>query len=368
MLFTLLNYISKYYNYYNNNYYFENYSKILDFIPKIREKINEQNINIDNDLIIAVNNFCNNKNIKLKILVSLSGGVDSMVLTTILKFLNYNVICLHINYNNRNETIDEQEFLEKWCNNNNITLYTKSINNIKRNNTKRSDYEYESKKIRFDFYKSIMLKENCDSIMLAHHKDDIVENIFANVCRGRYILDLAVIKEESIINDVKILRPLINFYKTNIYEFANSYQVPYFKDTTPNWSIRGKYRNNIYPILEDTFSGNIKHNLLGLSNQSYEWNELISKEIVDPFINSIIYCDNKCTLNIENYINYPMCFWNIIFMKIFYKYGINCPSRKAINVFINSIKQKKKLYISLSNHCICKYNNNNIIIEFKICK
>lgn len=343
------------------------FKKVLDLVPQKEIKICNQNYDPSNMLILIVKNFCErNINPKNKIIVSLSGGVDSMVLISILKFLDYQVVGCHINYNNREETSDEQNFLEYWCNYNSIKLYIKNIINIKRKNSKRSDYEYESKKIRFDFYKEVMQKEDSYYILLAHHKDDIIENIFANVCRGRYILDLAVIKEQSIINDVSIMRPLIESYKNSIYEFASSYEVPYFKDTTPDWSVRGKFRNKIYPLLEDTFSYNVKSNLLGLSKQSYEWNELVMGQIIQPFLESIIYEDTKCVLNVEKYNTHPLCFWNIVFMKIFYRYNKNCPSRKSIQVFMNSIKSKNVSTITLSNNCVCKNINNSIIIEFNV--
>ena len=346
--------------------YVDNYSKVLQFVPKITDLIKNQQIDTNNELVIVVKKFCekNIKNEKNSVIVSLSGGVDSMVLTTILVMLGYNVIGLHINYNNRQETKLEQQFLENWCYHNNIKFYTKVITNIKRSNTKRSDYEYESKKIRFDFYKEIMCKEGINKILLAHHKDDIIENIFANVCRGRYILDLAVIREQSVINDVTIMRPLIEFYKTIIYEFSELYQVPYFKDTTPEWSVRGKYRNQIYPLLEDTFSYSIKSNLLGLSKQSYDWNELVSDKIIEPFLKTIKYNESSCVFNVEEYKDYPLCFWNVIFMKLFYHYGKNCPSRKAINVFIGTIQLKKVGYISLSDSCECRNKNYEITINF----
>jgi len=221
-----------------------------------------------------------------------------------------------------------------------------------------------SKKIRFDFYKEVLEKEETDFILLAHHKDDIIENIFANVCRGRYILDLAVIKEQSIINDVIILRPLIELYKSSIIAFATKYDVPYFKDSTPDWSVRGKFRNKIYPLLEDTFSYNIKSNLIGLSKQAHEWNELVLKQIIEPFLELVIYEKQKCTFNVEKYNNNPLCFWSIIFMKLFYHYNYNCPSRKAILVFMNAIKTKNSGFISLSDNCVCKNNNYEITINF----
>ena len=351
-------------NMYVNN--FENYNSVLEVVPLKEEQITIKKFDMNCDLITTVKQFCETtlNSYTKKYIVSLSGGVDSMVLITILKILNYQVVACHINYNNREETNAEQAFLEYWCHSNAIKLYVKSITNIKRVNTKRSDYEYESKKIRFDFYKEIMTKEESDFILLAHHKDDIIENIFANVCRGRYILDLAVIKERSVINGVIILRPLIDLYKSSIISFASKYDVPYFKDSTPLWSVRGKFRTKIYPLLEDTFSYNIKSNLLGLSNQAYEWNELVLKQIIEPFLELIVYEESKCVFNVEKYNSHPLCFWNIIFMKLFYRYNYNCPSRKAIQVFMNAIKTQNCGLISLSDNCICKNKNYEITINF----
>jgi len=343
--------------------YLDDYKNILEFIPQHKQKICEQKFDKSNDLILAVQTFCEKTKLK-KFMVSLSGGIDSMVLTTILKLLGYDVICVHINYNNRKETLDEQRFLEQWCYNNNIKLHVKAINEMKRNNTKRSDYECESKKIRFDFYKDILIREDISFIMLGHHKDDIVENIFANVFRGRYILDLAVIRERCLIKDVNIARPMLEFYKKTIYEFAKVYQVPYFKDTTPEWSVRGKYRNKIYPLLEDVFTTNVKENLIVLSNQSDQWNELVSQKIIEPYFKTIIFDLKKCVFNVEEYKDYPLCFWNVIFMKIFNNYGKSCPSRKAILVFMNSIKIKNVGFISLANCSICRNKNYEVTITF----
>ncbi len=348
-----------------SNMHFTDYQSILELLPLDNRHINEYDYNEKNNLFKTVKDFCINSE-NNKFLVSLSGGVDSMVLISIIHYLGYEVIGVHINYNNRLETLLEQKFLTYWCNYNKIKLYTKVIEYIKRSNSKRSDYEYITKKIRFDFYKTIMNTENINMILLGHHKDDIVENIFANVCRGRYILDLAVIKKESIVENVNIGRPMIDFYKKSVYEFAQLYQVPYFKDTTPGWSVRGKYRNEIYPKIEETFTPNVKENLIGLSKQSFEWNNLVQEQIIKPFINNILYLQDGVTFNIEKYNNYPLCFWNVVFMNIFYHFNKTCPSRKGIQNYMNTIKEKNNCYISISNCCICSVKNNQVNIEFKV--
>ena len=269
-----------------------------------------------------------------------------MVLTSILHNLDYEIICVHINYNNRSETREEEKFLTEWCKFNKIKLYVKSINDILRENTKRSNYELITKNLRLDFYKEIMKKEDVDYILLAHHKDDIIENIVANLCRGRNYLDLSVIRERTYINNITMIRPMLSFYKTDIYNIAHKYSVPYFKDTTPNWSVRGKYRNIIGPALEDAFSKNIKENLLNISKQADDWNLLIEEEIIRPFLSNIIYEFNigniLITINTEKYIEHPLTFWYIIFSDLFNQNGYSSPSKKSIQILINSIKEKKK--------------------------
>ena len=346
------------------------YESVLEFLPEYTCRIINFNIDKENLLVKTIKKYlqfycetykCN------KFVVSLSGGVDSMVLITIIKYLHYNVAALHINYNNRSETLLEQKFLEEWCYYNSIPLHTKSITYLKRGEMKRSDYENQTRIIRYNFYKEVLKIENVDSIMLAHHKDDIVENIFANVCRGRNILDLAAITDSAEIDGVKILRPMLAHFKDDIYDFSSEYYVPYFKDTTPSWSVRGKYREKLYPMLIDTFSFNIKENLLKMSEQSEDWKILVNNEIINPFMQKVKFNDRGCVFIVEeNYISHPITFWTVVFQKIFYKFGKSIPSKKGITSFMNNIKSKNVSYISISNTCVCRNKNYEITIEFKL--
>ena len=345
----------------------ENFKNVLEYVPTKNNKIKDTLIvfgvyDDNNKLNNSIEDYALESN-KRKFIVSLSGGVDSMVIATILRSLNYDVVGCHINYNNRPETKEEQTFLEEWCKYNDIKLYVKTIDNLIRGQGKRTQYEIYTRNVRFDFYKEVMAKENCDSILLGHHKDDIVENVVANVCRGRNLLDLAVLKKSNVVNNVMLVRPMMDFYKHNVYDYAHTYQVPYFKDTTPDWSVRGKYRNGLHPQLEDTFGKNVKENLLGLSKQSCEWNSLIMNKLIDPFLETVDFTDGGAVFNIQEYVDFPICFWNMVFAKIFYRYGINCPSRKGILTYLNSIHGDN--YASLSSTCVCKIVNYKVSIKFK---
>ena len=209
-------------------------------------------------------------------------------------------------------------------------------------------------------------KEALEYILLGHHRDDIVENVFANVCRSRNILDLAVIQETSEIERVKICRPLIEHYKDAIISFAAKTDTPYFKDTTPEWSVRGKFRQKILPLLTDIFPG-FKNNLLKINKESQEWSNFIEKNIINKYLNLINLDDNVIKIPIiiddENFTTHPLCFWSEILTRILHKKGISSPSRKSLELFMKYIKTKsnkfkEKIRMGTSSHGYSSISSN----------
>ena len=305
--------------------------------------------------------------------ISLSGGVDSMVLLNILLKQNKKIIAIHINYNNREETKLEEDFLRNYCNERQIIFICHSFE-ITRGSIKRSDYEIMTKQVKFDLYKKIIQENNLNCILLAHHKDDIVENIFTNFCRGENFLNLSVIKESNTIMGVNIVRPLIGYYKQTIYDYAHYYEIPYFLDTTPDWSVRGKFRNKILPLLFDTFSGinGLKMNLLNIAKESDEWGSLIQTKILNKYIENITFGINHVILPIkiqeEDYSDYPMCFWSEIMAKVFHRYKLSASSRKSLELLMNALNNKNKdaVKILLKHHSELVVNNKNNFIIIKI--
>ena len=290
--------------------------------------------------------------------ISLSGGVDSMVLMDLLIQRGKKIIAIHINYNNRKETTLEEEFLRNYCNGRNITFICHSFE-ITRGSIKRNDYETYTKNIRFELYKKTLEEYKLKYILLAHHKDDIIENIFTNFCRGDNFLNLSVIKEQNTIMGVTIFRPLINYYKQHIYDYSHYHNIPYFLDTTPDWSIRGKFRRVLLPSLFDTFTG-LKTNLLSIAKQSDEWGTFIQEKIINEYMSLVSNESNKSNeikieMPLTNYKDYPMCFWQEIFCKVFHKYSYSAPSRKSLEIFMNYLKEtnkKKDTYKILLKHGI----------------
>ena len=177
------------------------------------EQIKE--ISLNNPLVLTIRDFME-ENILFEngVIVSLSGGVDSMVVLSCLLRLrlenHFPIYVVSINYNLREESKDEAEFLKSFCRFNNIIFLVESLQNTISNNNQRGIYDEEGKKIlkrsefeetsrdvRFNAYRSIIEKHNCNGVMVGHHRDDIIENIFTNSMRGHNILDIEVMKKSG---------------------------------------------------------------------------------------------------------------------------------------------------------------------------
>lgn len=291
------------------------------------------------------------------IIVSLSGGVDSMVcLLNIvdLYYDKYNIVAVHINYNNREETEEEVKYLKNVCYYFNVKLYVRKISEINRNKCMKNDmrdiYEKYTKKIRFNSYKSISVNP---IVILGHNKDDAFENILTNITyRNKYenLTGMDIISE---IDNITFIRPLLNVSKDEIYKFAKDHNIAYLKNSTPNWSQRGKIRNNVVPALNNWDSRTI-NGMFNLSDVLKEY-DIILKNIINDFQDNQIF-------NINN-INLSMLYWRSGIFKIFNKY----PSYKSLKSLIERLELFKKYYSKTDIHKYTKIIITNTII-LEICK
>lgn len=320
----------------------------------------------DTELFIK-NNFSLNENL----IVSLSGGVDSVVLITLLKKIrekiNINIIAGHINYCNRKETKIEEDFLKYWCQKNNFQFELLKLEEMKRGERKRSYYENYIRDKRYDFYKYLTEKYNSKGIFLGHHLNDLQENIMCNIMKGRNIFDLTVMRKKSIINGVQIFRPFLELYKDKIFEFAHINNIPYFKDTTPEWSNRGKLRNKLFPLLQEIYGEKSLDNLLELGNKSDDWGIIIDKQIIQNFTSNNIKINRKgIILDYENYENYPLNFWNTIFLELCHNLlGEKMISINCLKNLCNKLNSSNICQITLKKDWIVYVYNKKIIIIYE---
>lgn len=206
------------------------------------------------------------RNENKKYILSISGGVDSMVLAHILFELDIDFVLVHINYANRGVVCEkEKQLLSNWANTNQVELYIRDIYEINRPKCMEYDmrnlYEDYTRDVRYGTYCDVAkLKGWVDDdwrVLLGHNHDDCVENILTNIANKTKYDNLWGMEFETKIkfnsinlnNSIIFIRPLLTISKEEIYQYADNRKIAYLFDSTPQWSQRGKIRDIVRPGL-----------------------------------------------------------------------------------------------------------------------
>ena len=276
-------------------------------------------------------------------IISLSGGVDSMVLSYILKMIDIDIIAVHINYNNRPECNDECEILKQWCSFLNIKLYIRKIIEIQRPEmmefNMRDIYETFTRDIRFNTY--LYADVDYNNVFLGHNNDDQFENIFTNIISESHLNNLCGMSNEMTLKfkdkNINFVRPMLDISKADIYKFSTYFSIPHFKDSTPKWSQRGKIRDIIRPAIEqlDDIAVSSFFKLSDKISDLIKIAQFSAQNICEQInLNKIL------DINLDNI--YPKTLFETIFEKLHIKV-----SQKGLSSFYDKlifIKKNKKKY------------------------
>lgn len=197
-----------------------------------------------------------------KLLVAVSGGVDSMVLCYLLNKLNLNFSIAHVNYNLRgNDSHLDEKFISEYSNKNQIDLFLKNVDLSSQNNS----IQNKARDIRFAFFKEILSKYNFDFILTAHHLDDNIETIFLNISREK---KNSTFTGMNVVND-SIIKPLLFIEKKDILNYAKQKNILWREDSSnaQNKYLRNYIRNIVIPSFRK-INNNYKSNFIDLFFQA----------------------------------------------------------------------------------------------------
>jgi tRNA(Ile)-lysidine synthetase-like protein len=281
-----------------------------------------------------------------RFIISLSGGVDSMVCSWILRhqYPSQRLIAIMINYANRDTSFEEVEFVKRWCHKLDIELYVRHITEIHRPQCMKYEmreiYESYTRQVRYEVYKTVwnmVYKENTlPSIILGHNKTDRFENIMTNMTYKVKYENLNGMEFEMIVDNINFYRPLLENFKEDIISFANNHDIPHLPCSTPTFSQRGKIRRNILPVLKEWNAQSID-GFFEMANIMTDMYDVFDKHL-DIFIHRFQQTDQNIyeIQNIgNNEIILKKLFWKSIFMKLF---GITV-SNKSLDQFIEFLQR-----------------------------
>lgn len=180
-------------------------------------------------------------------LLAVSGGVDSMVLADLFQVSGFNFHIAHINYHLRNEDSKlDQKLVSDFCDQHQIPFHLYDVSEVDKK--PENSIQNWARELRYRFFREIQQEENLDFLVTAHHLNDQLETFIINLSKASGIRGLSGIPQ----NENGIIRPLLDFSKEEIYDFAKENQIKFREDKSNQKTdyLRNKIRHNIVPELE----------------------------------------------------------------------------------------------------------------------
>ena len=232
-----------------------------------------------------------------KLLVAISGGIDSVALTYLLSELDFNISLAHCNFNLRGKESDLDEyFVKKLGEKLDLPVFTTHFNTEVFAKENKQSTQIAARSLRYNWFQKLKEEHSFDYILTAHHADDNLETFLINLTRGSGLDGFTGIPE---ING-RIVRPLLRFSRKEILTFIKEKKIDWREDKTNTQTkyIRNKIRHKVIPFLKE-----INPNLLNSFAKTAEYlkeSQHIIKDRIKKVASEVLTEDkNTIAINIQ---------------------------------------------------------------------
>jgi len=210
-----------------------------------------------------------------RILLGLSGGIDSMVLFDIMtKLANTGMfaelVIAHIDHMLRGEESDcDKELVVQTCIKNNIKCFVHKVDIQKICNDKKISIEMAAREARYTFFEKCCNENNLNCIITAHNADDQAETVLLRLIRGTTLTGITGINSCSNFKELKLIRPMLECSRTEIEQYAKENNINWREDSSNSKDdyLRNKIRHNIVPFITNEINPAFLKNITKMTRQ-----------------------------------------------------------------------------------------------------
>ena len=184
-----------------------------------------------------------------KLILALSGGIDSMVLADLLLQAKADFVLAHCNFHLRGEESDgDEQFVREYAERNGLKIYVKQFETETYAKKHGVSIEMAARELRYAWFEELRQQLGYDKIAVAHHADDQLETFFINLLRGAGIRGL---KGMQPVNG-HIIRPLLDVSRAEIHQYAVEHHLEWREDHTnaETQFLRNKIRHELLPVID----------------------------------------------------------------------------------------------------------------------
>ena len=217
---------------------------------------------------------------KDRLLLAVSGGLDSVVLTTCCTVSGLDFGIAHANFQLRGAESDrDEDFVRHLAARYNKPFFIKRFDTRNYAETEKQSIQVAARNLRYEWFKTLIRNkpESFQFLLTAHHLDDNIETMLIHFFRGTGISGLTGMPERN----EHLIRPLLTFPKIRLKEFAVAEKLDWVEDSSnaTNDYTRNYFRNDLIPSIETVFPQmlqNLEKNLHRFSETSVLYNQAIS--------------------------------------------------------------------------------------------
>ncbi|WP_308663891.1 tRNA lysidine(34) synthetase TilS [uncultured Alistipes sp.] len=185
-----------------------------------------------------------------RVLLTVSGGVDSMVMLTLFIRSGYEVGVAHCNFQLRGTESDEDEVLvARQAARYGVPCYNRRFDTAAEMERTGESMEMAARRLRYAWFDELSRQYNYPAIAVAHHADDSIETFFINLLRGTGLRGLTGISTQI----GRVIRPLLFASRKEILEFAVAEHIPFREDSSNRSTkyLRNKIRLGLIPRIRE---------------------------------------------------------------------------------------------------------------------
>lgn len=218
-------------------------------------------------LLHFIQNIANQKLIEAgqRVLLAVSGGIDSMALLHLFERSGFEYGVVHCNFHLRGKESDgDEDFVREQVEQHGIPSFFKDFETEEFARLRGISIEMAARELRYEYFEKIRQEQGFDLIATAHHQDDLIETFFLNLSRKTGIHGLTGIKDKA----GHLIRPLLFADREEIEKYAKGHFIEFREDSSNNEVVfqRNFLRHKILPLFSEMNPAFKKNVLAGISN------------------------------------------------------------------------------------------------------
>ena len=217
---------------------------------------------------------------KDKILLAVSGGIDSIVMCDLFHQAKLNFGIAHCNFNLRGDESEGDElFVKELAEKYEVPFHFIKFNTDTFAQEEGVSIQMAARQLRYDWFETLLKEHSYHSIATAHHKNDQTETFFINLLRGTGIAGLhGILPKQN-----NIVRPLLFALREEIHAYADANNLNHREDSSnaSNKYQRNLLRNQILPLFKEMkpdFDAIMSENIERISQAEIVFNEMIEQK------------------------------------------------------------------------------------------